>query len=374
VSTTLFCTYLLKLAAESGDREPANGQKRERDNWVTAEGRGAGAPGRRRGGALEDGKPKDDRGPPRNERSGREEQEPAWMGDYVPETGGRGILGSGGAEDGIQAWKRELKEKERGVQGGDAEALEDESLGGLEDDITRMKLVEEKANHQAEDDGLDEIQRFKKLMQESDRQRREEAERTARELAGKLDVPDAEQSRAIDSAADTIVPPSTLPGPPGLSKSAAESLSAPTPPPASDSTAPSNGRIGGISLASPSWPMSSSVTPSTTTASLSSPGWTQSGSSLPDSSPTNPRLSPIQPRRFPQDGSIAQMGGQDGSQVGTRSTSRFANFFGDKQREPTGPPPRFSDNSTPPHSSFLQSSNEPQLLDSLLARLAESQV
>ncbi|QRV91514.1 Zf-CCCH domain protein [Ceratobasidium sp. AG-Ba] len=330
-----------------GDREPPNGQKRERDNWAPAaeDRRGGGAAGRRR--AAEESKSKEDR-VSKNDRDklAKEEQEPAWMGDYVPETG----------------------TKERGAQSGDLEALEDE---GLEDEISRMKIEEEKAMQDkphlpSEDDGLDEIQRFKKMMQESDRKRREEAERNARELAGKSDV-----SPEIEQATDAPA----LPVPPGLSKPGTEPSSVPTPPPASELQAPASGRIGGVSLLSPNWPVSSAATPSATTATLSSPGWTQSSGSLPDSSPANPRLSPVQSRRFTQDGG-AQMGGQDGSQVGTRSTSRFANFFGDKQREPTGPAPRFNDNPAPsaPHNSFLPGSNEPQLLDTLLARLAESQM
>lgn len=367
----------------TGDREPANGQKRERDGWVQSNDRrdAGGAPGRRRGAGLEErleGRPKDGRAPLGNDRekSGREEQEPAWMGDYVPEAGGQGILGSG-AEDSIQAWKRELKEKERGVQGGDGDLLEEEGLGGLEDDVSRMRLVEERAKQEKleMDDGLDEIQRFKKLMQASDKQRREEAERTARELAGKASLPsEPEEHQPTNGNTDALPPPPALSGPPGLSKSTAEPQSAPTPPPGTEPTIPTNGRVGGVSLASPNWPISSSATPSTTTPSLSSAGWTQSGASAAESSPPNPRLSPTQARRFTQDGGLPPMGNQDGAQIGTRSTSRFANFFGDKQRDPA--PPRFNDNSASnsPHSSFLPASNEPQLLDSLLARLAESQV
>ncbi|KAF8609305.1 hypothetical protein BDV93DRAFT_139782 [Ceratobasidium sp. AG-I] len=365
-----------------GDREPANGQKRERDGWVPSDDRRAvsGAAGRRRGGLEErlEGKSKDDRAPIRNDRdrSGREEQEPAWMGDYVPETGGQGILGSG-AEDGIQAWKRELKEKERGNQGGDDELLEDDSLGGLEDEVGRMQLVEERAKQEKleSDDGLDEIQRFKKLMQASDKQRRDEAERIARELAGKANFsPELEEHAPTNGTADTQPPLPALSGPPGLIKSTTESQSAPTPPPTTDPSIPTNGRVGGVSLASPNWHVPTSVTPSTTTPSNSSTGWAQSGAPGPDSSPPNPRLSPVQPRRFTQDGGLPPMGNQDGAQVGTRSTSRFANFFGDKQRDPA--PPRFNENSASnsPHSSFLPGSNEPQLLDSLLARLAESQI
>lgn len=361
-----------------GDREPANGSKREKDSWATnAEDRrgAAGASGRRRnagGDDRPDGKTKDDRATLKNDRdkSLQEEQEPAWMGDYVPEAGSRGLLGFAGGEDGIQAWKRELKEKERAAQGLELEALEDDGLGGLDDEITHMKLAEEKAKQNlfgntAEDDGLDEIQRFKKMMQESDRKRREEAERVARELAGKADpVPGTEETQTSNGTANAPTP--TLEGPPGLSKSAADTEFAPTPP-IPEAASAANGRIGGISLGASNWPASSSTTPSTTPATLSS-GWMQSGASNTDSS-SNSRLSPVQSRRFTQDGVPP-----DGAAVGTRSTSRFANFFGDKQREPSAP--QFNSNSpvNPPHPSVAPTGNEPQLLDNLLARLAESQI
>lgn len=362
----------------SGDREPG-GSKRERENWNTPEDRrgAGGASGRRRNAANEDrsdGKTKDDRALMKHDRDKYlQEEEPAWMGDYVPEAGSRGILGSIGGEDSIQAWKRELKEKERAAQGEEPDTLEDDGLGGLDDDIARMKLVEERAkqgvlNGPAEDDGLDEIQKFKKMMQESDRQRREEAERLALELAGKADSkPVTEQTQASNGIADTPAPPSSSTGPPGLAKPVAEVDTAPALP-APEPTHSANGRIGGISLGSPNWPLSTSTTPLSSNATAPPPGWTQPGGSNADSS-SNPRLSPVQARRFTQDGAPA-----DGAAVGTRSTSRFANFFGDKQREP--PAPQFNNSAAPnpPHPSFPPASNEPQLLETLLARLAESQV
>ncbi|KAF8680131.1 hypothetical protein RHS04_04352 [Rhizoctonia solani] len=356
-----------------GEREPGGGSKREKDNWTSPEER-RGAAGRRRNAAGDDrveGKAKDERAATKNDRDKLlQEEEPAWMGDYVPEAGSRGILGLAKGEDDIQAWKREQKEKDRTAQGIEADSPDDEGLGGLDDAVAHMKLIEEKAKKtafgQSEDDGLDEIQRFKKLMQESERQRREEAERKALELAGKSEPKaTAEQTQPTNGVADApvTVPP---PGPPGLTKSVTDIDLASTPP--VPDVSDTNGRIGGISLGSSNWPISAATTPSTTAATLSTPGWTQSGGSSTDSA-SNSRLSPIQARRFTQDGTPA-----DGAVVGTRSTSRFANFFGDKHREPSAP--QFNSNvpvPAPPHPQFMQGGNDSQLLETLLARLTESQ-
>lgn len=357
-----------------GEREATGGSKREKDSWTTSPEERRGAAGRRRNAAGDDrldGKTKDDRTASRNDRDKvPQEEEPAWMGDYIPEAGSRGILGSARGEDSIQAWKRELKEKERAAQGIEVDSPEDEGLGGLDADVARMKFVEEQAKQNApgqpEDDGLDEIQRFKKIMQESERHRREEAERKALELAGKSEPKEAtDQNQVTNDAVDTLAIPLPSSGPPGLTKSTEiESVSTPPVPETPDT----NGRVGGISLGSSNWPTSAATTPSTTAATLSTPVWTQSGGSGSDSA-SNPRLSPVQARRFTQDATPT-----DGAAVGTRSTSRFANFFGDKHREPSAP--QFSNNAppVPSHPAFMQGGNEPQLLDTLLARLAESQV
>ncbi|KAJ1311343.1 hypothetical protein OPQ81_009836 [Rhizoctonia solani] len=357
-----------------GEREPASGSKREKDGWAASPEERRGAVGRRRNAAGDDrpdGKAKDDRTASKNDRDKPpQEEEPAWMGDYVPEAGSHGILGSTRGEDSIQAWKRELKEKERAAQGIEASSPEDEGLGDLDDDVARMKLVEEQAKQSAssqpEDDGLDEIQRFKKMMQESERQRREEAERKALQLAGKSESKQlAEQNQPTNGTTDTLTASLPSSGPPGLTKSTVEIDSVSTPP--VPGTPDTNGRVGGISLGSSNWPVSTATTPSTTAATLSTSAWTQSGGSSTDSA-SNHRLSPIQARRFTQDGTPS-----DGAAVGTRSTSRFANFFGDKHREPSAP--QFSNNAAPvpSHPPFVQGGNEPQLLDTLLARLAESQ-
>ncbi|KAI0936239.1 hypothetical protein AcV5_004428 [Taiwanofungus camphoratus] len=67
---------------------------------------------RRAGGAPDDIRDREDR----RERDRDREVEPAWMETYVPSSTGGGILGgkSGDGElDGIQAWKKGMKEKER---------------------------------------------------------------------------------------------------------------------------------------------------------------------------------------------------------------------------------------------------------------------
>ncbi|KDN50073.1 hypothetical protein RSAG8_01409, partial [Rhizoctonia solani AG-8 WAC10335] len=300
-----------------GEREPVNGSKRERDGWTTSEGRRVAD--RRRNAAGDDrldGKTKDDRTASKNDRDKPlQEEEPAWMGDYVPEAGSLGILGSTRGEDGIQAWKRELKEKERASQGVEA-PLDDEGLGGLDDDVFRMKVVEDQAKQnasgQSEDDGLDEIQRFKKLMQESERQRREDAERKALELAGKAELKhtmEQDQTSSGTAEATTILPSS---GPPGLTKSTNEIDSVPTPP--APETPDTNGRVGGVSLGSSNWPVSAATTPSTTAATLSTPTWNQSGGSSADPVP-NPRLSPVQARRFTQDGTPTDGAAQQQQQL-----------------------------------------------------------
>ncbi|KAF5355692.1 hypothetical protein D9756_003913 [Leucocoprinus leucothites] len=85
----------------------------------------------------------------RREREREKEKEPAWMETYVP-TSTSGILGGKSADgelDGIQAWKKGLKEKE----------LQEKNIEiSLEPDVAAGQDMEEK--------GLDEIQLFKLLM------------------------------------------------------------------------------------------------------------------------------------------------------------------------------------------------------------------
>ncbi|KAF9452608.1 hypothetical protein P691DRAFT_660489 [Macrolepiota fuliginosa MF-IS2] len=97
----------------------------------------------------------------RDERREREkEKEPAWMETYVP-TSTSGILGgksSTGELDGIQAWKKGLKEKELALQEKNTEPIELDSPPGQD--------MGEK--------GLDEIQIFKLLMKQEEEKKKTE--------------------------------------------------------------------------------------------------------------------------------------------------------------------------------------------------------
>ncbi|KAJ3567363.1 hypothetical protein NP233_g6418 [Leucocoprinus birnbaumii] len=95
----------------------------------------------------------------RREREREKEKEPAWMETYVP-TSSSGILGGKSADgelDGIQAWKKGLKEKE----------LQSKSLEvSSESDASASQAAEEKA--------LDEIQLFKLLMKREEEKKKSE--------------------------------------------------------------------------------------------------------------------------------------------------------------------------------------------------------
>ncbi|KAI0824257.1 hypothetical protein BC628DRAFT_455332 [Trametes gibbosa] len=108
--------------------------------------RGAGRD--RRLAATDDPKEREDR----RDRDRDRETEPAWMETYVPTTPGGGILGGqtvDGELDGIQAWKRGMKEKERKEKGGEANVD-----GG-----------KQPSEHAPSSDGqMDEIQLFKLMM------------------------------------------------------------------------------------------------------------------------------------------------------------------------------------------------------------------
>ncbi|KDQ16605.1 hypothetical protein BOTBODRAFT_64580 [Botryobasidium botryosum FD-172 SS1] len=106
----------------------------DREGWSIEDGRG----GRRR------------RGEDDGARGREKEKEPAWMGDY--DEPGEKVFGRAkdGEIDGIQAWKKEIREKER---------KERETLG----DIDEQHIPPEENK---ENDGLDEIQRFRLKMNE----------------------------------------------------------------------------------------------------------------------------------------------------------------------------------------------------------------
>ena len=82
---------------------------------------------------------------------------PAWMETYVPTTPGGGILGGRGADgelDGIQAWKKGMKEKER-------QEKESEAAAKAAEDAKSVPASTGPAQSESQ---LDEIQMFKLMM------------------------------------------------------------------------------------------------------------------------------------------------------------------------------------------------------------------
>ena len=104
----------------------------------------------------------------RRDREREREKEPAWMDPYVPTDSSPGILGgqsSSGQLDGIQAWKKGLKERESK----DKEAsvpVPLKSSGGVADQADTSAIA---ANA---DKPLDEIQLFKLLMKKEQEAKR----------------------------------------------------------------------------------------------------------------------------------------------------------------------------------------------------------
>ncbi|KAJ6574803.1 hypothetical protein B0H19DRAFT_613675 [Mycena capillaripes] len=129
-----------KASQENGD---ASGDRR----WTVVEDRDGRTKrnhrDRRAGATGEDGKDREDR------RDREREKEPAWMDTYIPES--PGILGGKGGEgelDGIQAWKKGLKDQKEKAAPAPAPKKEEER--------TASESIPEKP--------LDEIQIFRMLM------------------------------------------------------------------------------------------------------------------------------------------------------------------------------------------------------------------
>ncbi|PCH33562.1 hypothetical protein WOLCODRAFT_135191 [Wolfiporia cocos MD-104 SS10] len=119
---------------------------------------------RRLGG--DDGKDREDRRERDRDRDREKEAEPAWMETYIPPSSGGGILGGkagDGELDGIQAWKKGMKEKER---------MEKENAAGIDatkkPDATTPGTLAPSSSAQASsapaESQLDEIQLFKLMM------------------------------------------------------------------------------------------------------------------------------------------------------------------------------------------------------------------
>ncbi|RPD63033.1 hypothetical protein L227DRAFT_498019 [Lentinus tigrinus ALCF2SS1-6] len=167
---------------EDRDRErPSAGDDRDGRNR-----RGVGRD-RRLGGANDDPKDREDR----RDRDKEREAEPAWMETYIPTTPGGGILGGKSADgelDGIQAWKKGMKEKERKEKG----EVSTETGKGSDSNATNDQPT---SPAPAADGQMDEIQLFKLMM-------KREAERKDGDKA---------QNGLLNALAES--------GPPGLSNS-----------------------------------------------------------------------------------------------------------------------------------------------------------
>lgn len=139
---------------EDRDRErPSAGDDRD------ARTRRGGGRDRRLGG-NDDTKDREDR----RDRDKDREAEPAWMETYVPTTPGGGILGGKGADgelDGIQAFKKGMKEKERKEKGETSDAARTPNAN---DSIGQQQTSSNPPASASSETPMDEIQLFKLMM------------------------------------------------------------------------------------------------------------------------------------------------------------------------------------------------------------------
>ena len=131
----------------------------------------------RKSGQLGDeGKEKEDR----KDREREKEKEPAWMDTYIPTDSSPGILGGqipGGELDGIQAWKKGLKDKE--VRDHCTSSHDQDTLG--QPSSSTLSEPTEKA--------MDEIQLFKLMM------KREEEKKKSEDISPPVLLDDGEPSQ-----------------------------------------------------------------------------------------------------------------------------------------------------------------------------------
>ncbi|KAJ7919132.1 hypothetical protein B0H13DRAFT_1868857 [Mycena leptocephala] len=199
-----------KAAPENGD---ASGDRR----WTVVEDRDGRSKrnhrDRRAGATGEDGKDREDR----RDRDREKEKEPAWMDTYIPDS--PGILGGKGGEgelDGIQAWKKGLKEQKEKTAAVAAPKKEEERPAASES-------IPEKP--------LDEIQIFRMLMK-----REEEKKQVEPPPDASRDAPPGIRGKASKGPpiSPTPIPDSTSsapppPGTPAVVSPAPASSSTPTP-------------------------------------------------------------------------------------------------------------------------------------------------
>ncbi|KAG7450345.1 uncharacterized protein BT62DRAFT_506784 [Guyanagaster necrorhizus] len=167
--------------------------------WMPGDDRSKKTTGRDRKTGIEDGKDRDDR---RGERE--KEKEPAWMDTYIPASSSTGILGGKSADgelDGIQAWKKGMKEKEQ------RESKAEKPSEDLKDATDQTSPPEKQ---------LDEIQIFKMLMKrEQEQKKSDQSSDDSPELQsqdkGAAEAPSSESPTGVTTgrgAGDANAPPS----------------------------------------------------------------------------------------------------------------------------------------------------------------------
>jgi len=161
-------------------RERGRGNTEEDRRWATADdrdGRYKRTTGRDRktGNGPEDTKERDDRR--------EKEKEPAWMDTYIPSESSPGILGgqaSTGELDGIQAWKKGLKEKETKEKEAAAPAP------------TKVPTEQPPASEHTERGAMDEIQMFRMLMEKEKGKRQDDGPISSSEVTAPLPSKESE--------------------------------------------------------------------------------------------------------------------------------------------------------------------------------------
>ncbi|OJT11833.1 hypothetical protein TRAPUB_11628 [Trametes pubescens] len=208
---------------EDRDRErPSGGDERDARTR-----RGAGRD--RRLGAADDGKDREDR----RDRDRDREAEPAWMETYVPSTSGGGILGGkteDGELDGIQAWKKGMKERERKEKGSDA------NPGGKNSNANGSS--EQQAASSSESP-MDEIQLFK-LMMKREAQKKEDKSQDGQVEYGPPGLSNSSSLQG-NAASDPAIITHHLTDGQKISPSQSRQGEDPSPRPPSSTTAASNG-------------------------------------------------------------------------------------------------------------------------------------
>ena len=199
-----------RIAARRGERPSEPYKERDRvqgkestwdttseRRWIPVEerdGRSKRNPGRDKKAAVgvDEGKERDDR----RDRDRDREKEPAWMDTYIPNTMGTGILGGKSGEgelDGIQAWKKEQKEKE----------LRDQT-SPLITNTENSKRQESVEKVNANTKQLDEIQLFKLMMKREEEKKKNDFANGPSLINASVDQSDSPTQHAAAAFAGTL--------------------------------------------------------------------------------------------------------------------------------------------------------------------------